>query len=142
MASDTDVNIAEGMFNALSEFAEDHSPALPVAWPNKAFTAPTSGGYLSASFLPAQTFGFGVGGASSNQHRGIFQASVFWPENRMLPGALAIAGEIVTHFAKHSRIERAGTSILISDSPWISPHLAEPKWIQVPVNVPYFVGAP
>lgn len=140
MASEHD--IAEGFFERLAAFAAAQSPALTVAWPNINFDTPASGGYLRPTFLPAQTFSFGLASGSSNQYRGIFQVDVFWPENDGLPNALEVADAVKDWFPKFSTFTRNGLLVKISEAPWLSGLLQEPKWIQVPVSVPYFVGEP
>lgn len=117
------------------------SPAMQIAWPGKNFTKPATG-YLRASFLPAQTGAFARSGTGSNEHRGVFQVDVFWPENQGETAPSERAATIIAHFKRGTVLSREGAAIRIDAPPYRSPSLQEPGFIQIPVSIPYHAFIP
>jgi hypothetical protein len=117
------------------------TPAMPIAWPNVDFKPPATG-YLRASFLPAATGAFARSGTGSNEHRGIFQIDVFWPENKGETEPSNKAAAIIAHFKRGTVLSREGATIRIDDPPYRGPSLQEPGFLQIPVSVPYHAFIP
>lgn len=98
---------------------------------------PTVGtAYLRAHTLPAGTEGAGIGTSAPEEHKGIFQVSVFAPIGVGMGAALTIADAVATQFPRGLRLT-SGTVGLICGSPSIGPALTEDAWLHLPVSIPY-----
>lgn len=112
------------------------SPALPVAWEGRDYTPP-AGTYLSARYLPNTNQEPFVGNTDPARHLGIFQVTV-----NVLPdgGIIApsdIAGAIVDHFAKGTKLSANGVTVHVYEKPSVGSALQDPERIRVPVSIRY-----
>lgn len=133
MATGVETRIAEALFARLASLVL--SPAVPVAWPGRDFRA--SGAYLRPSFLPAATAAFSVRPDGTNEHRGLLQVDVFWPEDKGLTEPMERASEVIAHFKRGTTMYREGVKVRVVRPPYPSPALQEPGWLQVTVSIPY-----
>lgn len=131
-----ETKIFEGLIAHLGTLVLD--PVLPVAMPNVSFDTPDSGAYLKVNHLPAETT---QATNNSNRHRGLFQVSVFWPEDEGETKPNEIAGAIIEHFKIKTVINFEGAVIRILRPPFKLPAGEEPGWIQIPVRIPYVTDA-
>ncbi len=69
--------IRAGFESALKAWADAQTPAIPIAWPNVAFTPPV-GRYLRAEIIPAPTQKISIDG-TGRTWKGIFQVSFCMP---------------------------------------------------------------
>lgn len=131
MATHPDTKIFEALTARLATLVT----GLPVAWPNVDFK-PGQGGYLKPSWLPADTVMSAVA-QGTHQARGVFQVSVYWPEDDGLTAPLEVAGAVAAHFAKGTKLDRQGVRVRVENPPSVAAALQETGWLQVPVTVPY-----
>lgn len=113
--------------------------ALPVAWANVPFTPTANKGYFRPSLLTARTVQASLGSGGDNRHSGIYQVSVFWPENKAGIPARSMAGVIAEHFKLGTRLTRGGIIVRINAPPWGDAAQQEAGWYHVPVSIPYQV---
>lgn len=128
-----ETNIAGALGTRLSQLVL--SPAVPISWPNLDFTP--QGAYLRPTLLPARTESMGVSFRAPNDHAGVYQVDVFWPVRENYLNAIECASKIIDHFKKGTKMVRSGISVWVDGPPWQSPHLQEPNWFHVPVNIPF-----
>lgn len=137
-----ETKIMEALMDHLSDLTLD--PTMSVSWPGLNFTPPRDNagkpkGYLKASFLPAETVPFAVRHRGTNDHRGVFQVDVFWPENQGETTPSDTAAAIIDHFKRGTKLYREGVKVEVIRPPYRSPALQEPGYLQIPVNIPYVV---
>jgi hypothetical protein len=114
-----------------------HSPAIPVAYPGIAFSPSVGQEYIELRHLPNETTSPSVG-SDSRFYRGLFQATVCFPEGEIgLRPAYDLAGEIVDHYKKGTKLDGFGVRVEIYRTPWPAAHLVEGGWLRVPVTIPY-----
>lgn len=112
------------------------SPALPVAWPNVPFSPP-AGTYLEAAFLPNRTENLFMSNTDPDMFQGLLQVTVIYKAANGIVRPNDIAGAIVTHFAKGSRIRSQGITIMIEDRPSVAGPIQDDTHIRLPVTVRY-----
>lgn len=117
----------------------EFSPSLPIAYPG--ITFPAAGAvkpenYLTATYLPNVTRTVTIGGGTQ-QHRGIFQVSVFWKSGVGLVKPLDIAGQIIGHFPKDLLLYSGAVRVKIDRKPWASSPIQEDDRVQIPVSIPF-----
>lgn len=100
------------------------SPALPISWPDLAFTVPQSTDsppkplpYLKADLLWNRNINRGISNVSTTEHRGIFQVTVVYPANSGLNAITNIAGEVALWFERGSVIGVTGCTVNITGKP-------------------------
>ena len=120
---------------------------VPISLPNVTLKpAPTPANnekWLEATILPAPTFARGVAYASSNQHYGLLQISLFWclAQGELKPKIFA--GLIADHFKRGTIMDQAGYRVTIYDVPRIAEgRKDEDLWWQVPITIPFKCFAP
>lgn len=116
------------------------SKSLTIALPNITFTPPVVGAnakYLRASLLPADTEALGVAFSATNQHQGYLQMDVFYGKGggEIAPGR--IAADIISYFARGTRITSNGFNIDILKTPRRGPQMIQDVWTMLPVRIPY-----
>ncbi len=141
MATGTDAIILAALIEHLKTLS--FSPVIEIAMPGVDF--PAAGqtkpdNYLAAFFMPNQTTNSEVG-AGQEQHRGVFQVSVFWKKGAGHIKPLEAADKIIAHFAKGTTIYADGLKIIIDRKPYASSPLQETDRVQVPVTVRYHAFA-
>lgn len=139
MAEGVDTRIMEAFYDALRDLA-----SYPIAWPARAFSPP-AGPYWRVAFLPAQPEAFSLAPAGSNDHRGIFQVSLLWPEGDKGPGETVpreVAAVVVEHFKRGTVLDNEGVRVRIISPPWAAALLSEPGRVHVPVSIPYVAFVP
>ena len=110
--------------------------ALPVSWPNVAFSPPSNGRYLRVSLLPNVTQRLFINSAT-HRRPGILQISVVVPLNVGASAATRIAGQVAEHFPMDLRVTSGGVSVRVTKAPDIAPAIKEDAaWI-VPVSVSF-----
>ncbi|MBX3490905.1 phage tail terminator-like protein [Parvibaculum sp.] len=111
------------------------TPAIPVAWPNLAFTPP-SGRYLRASLMRGRTEATAF---KTDTQQGIFQISVFSPVGA--EGAIPadnVAGAIVAHFPRGLWLPpNGGVTVRVRRS-WAGSAIKDNDRWHVPVSVDWF----
>lgn len=138
MAAGIETRIFDGLNAWLAALV--FSPAIPIAWPNLAFTP--NGAYLRPWLLPARTEALAIPISGPNEHAGIFQVSVFWPTGQGATTPMERASAIAVHFKRGTKIDREGISVRIDAPPWVGPMIQEADVLQLPVSIPYRAFAP
>lgn len=141
MAQGTDATILAALLDHLGTLTL--TPALPIAMPGVPF--PAAGqtkpkDYLAAFFLPNQTTNSELG-VGQEQHRGLFQVSVFWSSGSGLIKPLDVAGRVIEHFAKGTTLHSGGLKIIIDRKPFAASPIQEDDRVHVPVTITYHAFA-
>jgi hypothetical protein len=116
------------------------SPALPVAWPNVAFTKPV-GGYLRVTHVPNIARRLFIGSTDPHQRLGLLQVDVFAPLNKGASTATEIAGKVAEHFPCDFRMISDGVTARVTKAPDVAQAMADDTHWMVPVMVRYEVFA-
>jgi hypothetical protein len=99
----------DAIYNAfavrLGEFAQAHS--LPVSYPGVPFDAPESGRWLEGSWIPNGSQNYGMADDAPTLIRGLAQVNVCERPGGGIVGGLALAKQVVDHFAKGTRFDIA-----------------------------------
>ena len=117
------------------------SQSVAVAWPNLPFTPVANKGYLKPALLTGRTLQIVLGARGENRHAGIYQVSVFWPENKATIPARDLAGVVMEAFKLGTQLTQDGLIVRVNAPPWPDAALQETGWYQVPVSIPYLVDA-
>lgn len=134
MATSVETKIVEAFFARLQALVL--TPAHPIAWPNVSFTPPADSRYLRANELPSPTAGVSLAVDGANEYSGLFQIDVFGPLNTGSSAPKELAGAVVKHFKRGTRLDREGLRIDVMQAS-IGPALRDdPRWM-VPVTVRY-----
>lgn len=138
-ASTTEGKIIDALFGKLA--ALTLSPALPVAYPDKAFTKPASGAWLEAFIFrnPNQTVALADDGTDILP--GLFQITICAPEGLGVVNSQDIAGAIVAHFARGTKMVSGGVSVRSTKRPDVAPSYADHPYTRTPVTITFEVLA-
>lgn len=131
--------ITEALLQRLAALAL--TPALPVAYPNVAFTPPVGGSYLEAR-EPLRSSTEAIGISRWNEHTGIFQIDVVY---RAQDGAIApteIADKVADWFKRGTRLINGSVRVDINEPPSVAASMADAPYIRIPVSVRYRVFTP
>lgn len=110
------------------------SPALPIAWPNEAFSPP-SGAYLRATWVPNITRRILIGSAGPHQRLSLLQIDVFRPLDEPAAIALEIAGQVAAHFPTDLRMKSYDVTARVTEAPLVAQPIPNDTHLQVPVTV-------
>lgn len=110
------------------------TPALPVAYPDIAFTPP-AGPYLRVYFIPNGTERLFIGNGEPNLHQGILQVTVVFPAGQGSIKPNGVAGAIADHFGEGTQLPITGGLIRIDKRPSIFPAMQDTDRIQIPVSI-------
>lgn len=113
------------------------APALPVAWPNVAFTPPSPRRYLRVSHLPNTTDRLYQGQKGSHRHQGILQVLVCHPLNSGETAAREIAGTVASHFPAGLKLYSGEAKVKITKRADIASALTTDTEIHIPVSIAY-----
>lgn len=114
---------------------------VPRSQPGIAFSPPNTGHYLEARFLPNRNNNVGLNKDSPTQHLGIFQVTVCYPTGAGEIPAIEIAGAVVEHFAKDTKLYADGVAVKIYEKPSVAPSLQDGAWLKFPVTIRYTAAA-
>ena len=128
-----ETTVMEALFARLKALV--FSPALPIAWPNVAFTPPDDRKWLRATDIPASTLPANVA-ASTREHVGIMQVDVFRPLNEGPVTGREIAAQIAAQFAPPLVLYAGAVRISINQAA-IGPSLVSGDAMQIPVSIRY-----
>lgn len=116
------------------------SPAIPVAWPNVAFTPPSNNRWLRVNEIPASTTPFALSGGTS-EHVGLMQIDVFRPLNEGHLAAKETAGAVRAHFLPPLKLYSEGVTVKITRAE-IGPVMRDGPHIMLPVTIRYRAFGP
>jgi hypothetical protein len=110
------------------------SPALPVAWPNEAFTKPT-GGYLRVTWIPNLNRRLFLRGSDPHQRLSLLQVDVFAKKNQNVAVAIEISGKVAAHFPADLHMTAHGVTARVAKAPEVAQPLDDETHLMVPVTV-------
>lgn len=113
------------------------SPALPVAYPDVAFTKPTSGMWLETALFPAPTEAITVAHDGINSHTGFLQVTVVSPQNQGAVKVQEVVAKIIQHFKRGAKMADGATTVQIVQPPYASPTFKDEPYTRTPVTVRY-----
>lgn len=143
MPDAAEVAIESALLNHVIGFCA--SPTIRLALPNVDFAPPVLGPsdyYLSAHFLPADSFGLGISENSDNQHYGILQVSVFHGLKAGEYAPARVAARVIAYFARGTILTKDGFSVFIFKTPFRGRMMTEADKVMIPVSIPYIAFAP
>lgn len=111
------------------------SPALPIAWPEVAFSPPASGKYLRIDDFPNRPAWEGI--SSGRLDQGLLQIMVVWPKNQGLIAPRQIAAQVIAHFPKGLAMFSGSTRVRVSREAWASSDLKDDKSVLIPITIPW-----
>jgi hypothetical protein len=127
MAAESDIMAA--LFARAASFAA--TPALPVAWPNVAFTPPAN------QFVPNVANRVTIDSDGPHQHLGLLQVSVYWTKGQGEAGPRAIAADLAAHFPCDLKLTSGGTTVRITKRPDVRDLIVEDDAVQIPVMISF-----
>jgi hypothetical protein len=128
--------IRQALETALNTWASAQSPAVPVAWQNRAYTPTLGARYVQANILPAETENPSLG----DDHKrfiGIFQVLIYSPDNKGAGDAETLAESLFTTFARGESFAASTVTVRILDSPSVLPSFNDNGWYVLPVSIRY-----
>jgi hypothetical protein len=138
-ASTVEGKIEDALFAHLDAF----TPAIPTSYPNRDFTPPASGKYLRATHQPNRSFQATLGDAGTNRLQGILQVDVFDRENAGSLPSREMAGALIAHFKRGTRLDAGGGLVVrVNAPPYAVAPIQNNGWLQTPVTITYFADAP
>lgn len=105
-----------------------------VAWVNRGFEPTPGTAWYRPTFMPAEPSSPEIMASSPNRHVGVYQVSIFWPQNTGYLDAETKAAAIVAAFSRGTTLTYSGTAVRIERS-WYERGIAEPDWYHVPVTI-------
>lgn len=131
MAAESEIFAA--LMTRVASFAA--SPALPVAYPNTAFTPPANQRYIRVQFVPNTTNRALIDSDGPHQHLGLLQVSVYWTKGQGEAGPRAIAAAIADHFPADLRLPSGSVRVRIIKRPDVRDMVVEDAAVQIPVII-------
>lgn len=132
MATYSETKVMEALFARLA--ALTFSPALPISWPNAAFTPPSDRKWLRVNEIPASATPFEMSGGTVDRI-GLMQIDVFRPLNEGMKPGKEIAGKITDHFKPSSvPLYSEGVKVKITQAS-LGPAMIDGDTLQIPVTI-------
>jgi Bacteriophage related domain of unknown function len=132
----SNVTIRTAFESRLATWAAAQTPALPIAYENRAFTPPANNRYLRAYLIPAPTVNEFLEG-THRSYEGVFQVSIVQPLTAGTASAATIALALDTLY-QVSFLEGA-MRVFITSPMSIAPAIIEPNNYVLPVSCFYRV---
>lgn len=132
-ASTTEGRIADALCGHLAALVL--SPVLPVAYPDVAFTKPETGAWLEAMIFDVPTEAFAIANDGTNIHSGLMQITVCAPEGIGSVNSRDIAGQIIAHFARGTRVKAGSITVRIDKPGSIGPLIPDQPYTRTPVTI-------
>jgi len=135
MAAGTDATIYE----ALCKHLIDLNAGFDIAFPGVDYPQPgqtKAANYLRVDFIPNTTTNSELG-AGQEQHRGIFQVSIYWKAGVAVIDPLETAQTIINHFHKGTTLYEAGLKIQISRKPYLASPFPDDGRMKTPITIQY-----
>jgi hypothetical protein len=114
------------------------SPALPVSYPDIAFTPPV-GPYLEVRHMPNTNINLFIGNDATVQYQGLLQITVVYPAGQGIIKPSEVAGLIASNFAKGTVLRGDGVKVRIYQKPSVASSIQDTDRIRMPVTIPYQV---
>lgn len=116
------------------------SPVHPIAWPNEAFSPPTTG-YLRVNHIPNINQRLFVKGSDPHQRLSILQVDVFEKINEDASVAIELAGLVAAHFPADLKMIYQGVGARVTRAPEVNQTLPDGSHSLTPVIIPIEVFA-
>lgn len=113
------------------------SPALPVAWPGRSFTPPSTA-YLEPTILMNTNRNQFVADDSTTEFRGILQVTVVAPSGAGIISPVEIAGKVADHFERGAPMIGPTLTVKVDKRPDVASARVEADRIRVPVSISWF----
>lgn len=113
------------------------TPALPVAWPGRPFTPPSSA-YLEATILMNTNRNQFVADDSTTEFRGIMQVTVVAPSGAGIISPVELAGKVAQHFERGAPMANANLTVKIDKQPDVASARVEVDRVRVPVSISWY----
>lgn len=141
MAMTPEAVIADLLFTRLQTLPEQTPPIeFAFAKDGDPDYVPTAGvTYLLPQFLPNTNRNYAID-EGATQFIGLFQVTVCFPSGRGEIKAREIAGAVVSHFAKGTRLWQDSLGVKIYERPSVAPAIEDGDRIRIPVTIPYTVS--
>ena len=124
--------IPELLFQHVAALGND----TPVAYPNVPFEPP-EGTYLEVRYLPNTNRNFLIGSDDPTHHIGLLQVTVVSPSNVGAIEPQEMAGNVVQHFKKGTRLQKDDVIVEVYSKPSVAPSLQDGNRYRVPVSIQY-----
>lgn len=131
MAIETDIMAA--LFARVSSLVL--APAMPIAWPNVAYTPPANHRYLRVQFVPNVANRILIDSDGPHQHLGLLQISVYWTKGQGEADARAKAAAVAAHFPCDLKLVSGSTTVRITKRPDVRDLIVEDAAVQIPVMI-------
>lgn len=116
------------------------NPVHPVAWPNEAFSPPTTG-YLRVNHIPNINNRLFIRGADPHQRLSILQIDVFEKINEDASVAIELAGLVAAHFPADLKMFFEGVGARVTRAPEVAQTMPDGSHSLTPVTIPIEVFA-
>lgn len=131
MAIETDIMAA--LFARVSSLAL--TPAMPVAWPNVAYTPPANQRYLRVQFVPNVANRIVIDSDGPHQHLGLLQLSVYGKKNNGEASVRADAAAIAAHFPCDLKLTSGDVTVRVTKRADVRDLIVEDAAVQIPVII-------
>lgn len=129
------LSVVSALLNGhLADFAQAQTPALAVAWENRAFTPPDAAPYLRPHLLPAYVQAAALGSDAQDLQGGIFQVDVMGKQGSGWQTVLGIVDDLRAHFSRGLRLAGIGVDLLVERAQ-AGPPIIEDTRYKVPVEL-------
>ena len=130
-----EAQIQEALFTRLAALV--FVPALPVAYPDVAFTSPAGGQWLEAVVLRAAPQGIGI--SAWDEHAGILQVTVV---TKQFPTGgtktpTQIADAVAAWFSRGTRLTNGSVQVDVYEKPAVASPIADAPYTRTPVSIRY-----
>lgn len=132
-ATTTEGKIAEALFGRVASLS--FSPAIPVAYPEKPFTPPKKATWIEATLFDLPAVALALADDGTNSLTGLLQVTVCADQGKGDAYSRDIAGQIVAHFARGTRMTAGGILVRVSGPPSMASRYADPPWSRLPVTI-------
>lgn len=116
--------------------------AMPMAWPNEAFTPPRDANgvsvpYLRIDMIPNTTQRVFIGSTDPHRYRGILQIGVMARLNQNLAVGMEIAGDVADHFPADLRLTAHDVTVRVTSHPSLGPAQPQATHLMIPVSIEF-----
>lgn len=115
------------------------SPAIPLAWPNSAYTPVVGTPFARVAFLPGLTSNptMGAGSLDVKRYNGLMQVALFYPINTGEGDPRRKADAVIALFPRGLTLNASGIDVHIDYTPSAAPGFTQDAWYVLPVSVYY-----
>lgn len=130
------MTVESTILDLLCSHIAKYDARLPVAYQNTPFSPPGSE-YLEVTFLPNTNRNPFIRNDDPTHYVGLFQVTVVSPSGSGEIRPRELAGNIVNHFAKGTRLQNGSVIVKVTAKPSAAPAMQDEGRHRVPVSIPY-----